>query len=73
MDGNGTTFERAERKGRRGIIDEPGEVRILVQRVAKGKPERGNVSRVIRVRSARVTQVAAYLEDSLFGEPSSEN
>lgn len=61
-------FERAVPGG--GVAnasDEEGSVRVIVQLFRDSKYVTGNISRTVTVANARVSEVAAAVEEALFG------
>lgn len=60
-------FERANPGSKVNDKDERGSVRVSIQLYRGSKYVTGNISRVISVADARVSDVATAVEEALFG------
>ncbi len=52
----------------RNVKDEAGSVRITLILQAGSRVVRGNITRTISVRNAKISEVAAAIEKALFDE-----
>lgn len=63
-------FERNAGRLRKNVRDGVGTVQVRVILLADGgnSPQKGNISRTFSIKSARVSEVADFLERAAFGE-----